>query len=102
MIPYLLNIISDIYFFLKIKYNKHNLLIKILFKVNNKLIRSTSPLKTKNIQNIIKNINYLFIYFIKLISNKFYNGIEVSRTPKSIIPEQLAIALTYQCKLFLK
>lgn len=28
------------------------------------------------------------------------NGIEVSRTPKGF-PEQLAIVLTYQCRLFL-
>ena len=29
-----------------------------------------------------------------------FSGIEVSRTPKGL-PEQLAIALTYRCKLFL-
>jgi hypothetical protein len=31
---------------------------------------------------------------------EYFAGIEVSRTPKGL-PEQLAIVLTYQCKLFL-
>ena len=35
-----------------------------------------------------------------LVKKTCINGLEVSRTPKGL-PEQLAIALTYQCKLIL-
>jgi hypothetical protein len=38
--------------------------------------------------------------FNNLITFYYIAGIEVSRTPKGL-PEQLAIVLTYQCKLFL-
>jgi hypothetical protein len=44
----------------------------------------------------------MLMLIFKKSNYKIENGIEVNRTPKGFNAQQLAIVLTYQCKLFQK